>query len=91
MGFSRQEYWSGVPLPSPALFPITLLLDSLTVVKLPATYSEKYSLYFKYCPLFFLHPCTSSLQVKILSSVTKISLNFSFLEDFFFFNLFVSL
>ena len=20
MGFSRQEYWSGVPLPSPALF-----------------------------------------------------------------------
>jgi len=21
MGFSRQEYWSGVPLPSPAVYP----------------------------------------------------------------------
>ena len=24
MGFSRQEYWSGVPLPSPSSYPITL-------------------------------------------------------------------
>ena len=23
MGFSRQEYWSGLPLPSPSLCPIT--------------------------------------------------------------------
>ena len=28
MGFSRQEYWSGVPLPSP--FPYTRALNSLT-------------------------------------------------------------
>ena len=27
MGFSRQEYWSGVPLPSPYLFCRTLLHD----------------------------------------------------------------
>ena len=23
MGFSRQEYWSGVPLPSPSITPVT--------------------------------------------------------------------
>ena len=28
MGFSRQEYWSGVPLPSPILFPSPNLLSS---------------------------------------------------------------
>ena len=27
MGFSRQEYWSGVPLPSPQLISTDLLID----------------------------------------------------------------
>ena len=30
MGFSRQEYWSGVPLPSPELMPILLKLFQKT-------------------------------------------------------------
>ena len=30
MGFSRQEYWSGVPLPSPSLSPRSQDIDSKT-------------------------------------------------------------
>ena len=34
MGFSRQEYWSGVPLPSPPLFPSLLKFMSIESVML---------------------------------------------------------
>ena len=36
MGFSRQEYWSGVPLPSPKLF-LLLLLSRFSRVRLCVT------------------------------------------------------
>ena len=36
MGFSRQEYWNGVPLPSPKLF-LLLLLSRFSRVRLCAT------------------------------------------------------
>ena len=34
MGFSRQEYWSGVPLPSPERYTTTYLLELLHKIKL---------------------------------------------------------
>ena len=36
MGFSRQENWSGVPLPSPIIYAITFknLLDSIVIVSM---------------------------------------------------------
>ena len=43
MGFSRQEYWSGVPLPSPipffksTIFPAALVIDSSEYLVLPET------------------------------------------------------
>ena len=39
MGFSRQEYWSGLPLPSPAyiLLLLLLLLSRFSRVRLCAT------------------------------------------------------
>ena len=37
MGFSRQEYWNGVPLPSPKLFLLLLLLSRFSRVQLCAT------------------------------------------------------
>ena len=34
MGFSRQEYWSGVPLPSPMVFPVVIIkCESWTIKK----------------------------------------------------------
>ena len=33
MGFSRQEYWSGVPLPSPKKLLVTLYLHKTLVAK----------------------------------------------------------
>ena len=45
MGFSRQEYWSGVPLPSP--------LDGLQIHKKSALYRiTSDELYTEICPLF---------------------------------------
>ena len=35
MGFSRQEYWSGVPLPSPELFHSTLYIGSWVPEDMP--------------------------------------------------------
>ena len=52
MGFSRQEYWSGVPLPSPAMilgflifsFKLTLSLSSFTLIKRLFSSSSLYAI-----------------------------------------------
>ena len=59
MGFSRQEYWSGVPLPSPILVLSTALYTD------PCTQSSAC----KYCYYFFLSPPPSPstfLQLTLL-------------------------
>jgi len=46
MGFSRQEYWSGVPLPSPIKYYTTLYiftLLSLTVVFLDSSVDKEFA------------------------------------------------
>ena len=35
MGFSRQDYWSGVPLPSPVLLEITSQMQPLLLISSP--------------------------------------------------------
>ena len=42
MGFSRQEYWSGVPLPSPTIYCLNIMFTCPPIFKL--------SLYFYYSP-----------------------------------------
>ena len=36
-GFSRQEYWSGLPFPSPKLSTINYLTDHFIIVSMPAS------------------------------------------------------
>ena len=46
MWFSRQEYWSGVPLPSPVF-----LLDHTILITVASLYSVKSRVWFKLCSL----------------------------------------
>ena len=41
MGFSRQEYWSGLPLPSPVKVLLLLLLSHFSRVRLCATHRQQ--------------------------------------------------
>ena len=62
MGFSRQEYWSGVPLPSPfnsKYFLITVVIFSFTMY-----YLEVYGLISKYLSYFVTHFQFTSIIVK---------------------------
>ena len=58
MGFSRQEYWSGVPLPSPVVFPTFFNLRLNLAIR--SSWSEPQSapgLVFADCDFFWLRLC----------------------------------
>ena len=57
MGFSRQEYWSGVPLPSPKV--------SLWMHIRGNQGNKNYLAFYRIPPLFFLHRLDTSLWVKV--------------------------
>ena len=50
MGFSRQEYWSGVPLPPPSVKPLTL--DNFKTVNYPER-KHKIFKHFNLCFVFY--------------------------------------
>ena len=61
MGFSRQEYWSGVPFPSPGDLPhpgielVFLLSSALQVILYPLTYQgSPVAFYYKHLYIFLL-------------------------------------
>ena len=59
MGFSRQEYWSGVPLPSPAIYP-----ECRTV---PVTLQEPHTYLCTElcCTKLYLHICQLYLHIRL--------------------------
>ena len=93
MGFSRQEYWSGVPLPSPHMCLVVTILDDSTIVEfshVPCTYLPRSIL--DACP-HTAHPLLSlylSKNITVSNSVkgkfsTRMMRSFScWLKDFLF-------
>ena len=76
MGFSRQEYWSGVPLPSPhsALLLLLLLLSRFSRVRLCATPSLGFSRQGHWSGLPFPPPHSTLSSVQFSRSVVSDSL-----------------
>ena len=67
MGFSRQEYWSGVPLPSPTLcIGNTFSATSKTFLSIGVTMLRPFSLILKLCLhlLFNLHESNLGVSIK---------------------------
>ena len=69
MGFSRQEYWSGVPLPSP-LSKLLVFINTCTNIKLLSM-----------CP--YKYKTTKYVSFHIRSKATNFFLNFNLLSSSF--------
>ena len=72
MGFSRQEYWSGLPFPSPGDLPDPVIeprSPALQADSLPTELQWKPTLLFTYLLFVFFHLCVSSLNVVLITAI----------------------
>ena len=90
MGFSRQEYWSGLPLPSPIQSYYILNFDqSLQILNLPRpdlTYPAQAFRLCKYLPLISYFEILSLCQDAVLAHCYKSSntkFNYPWFTDFY--------
>ena len=68
MGFSRQEYWSGMPSPSPPLFTVSWNLLSCMFIESVTLYNHLILC----CPLLLLHSIFPSIRVFTSESAFRI-------------------
>ena len=85
MGFSRQEYWSGVPSPSPRRLPTLLFFRSILTITDPSLLSYKFKDHF-----IEFHEKFSYLQINLGGTATSLTLTFPILGPSVFLHLFRS-
>ena len=85
MGFSRQEYWSGVPSPSPFF---NMVLPKINVFSFPKPWPDNGSTYQDFCQLFYGWEMTHLLSSYLKSTYcgrgtwcNSLSLEVSLLSD----------
>ena len=93
MGFSRQEYWSGVPLPSPELIFYSRSMMSLSHISLYFAFFSVYffsNFHYKYVQSFYCTSCSSTtyiLSLYFCAILWVVSLKLTLQHNYWVFNL----